>query len=149
MEVAMIPPIAPEAIADGGTIGLIRWTCDCSQPRVLLGTLTAGGPLVIKCKDRYWYVDHGQVRAICPRCGQEHALIVPAPASASASAETGPDCPPPAWPAGLKRVPGRTVTYLPHLIKRGRDWVGLTVHGHCLEPVICHGDIVFADPHTP
>ncbi len=50
-----------------------RWECPCRERPVLLATYDAQGRINIKVRDRYWHV-HGQVQAICPRCGAEHIL---------------------------------------------------------------------------
>jgi len=50
-----------------------RWECHCQQPPVLLGTMTPGGQVNIKVRDRYWTASR-PVSTRCPRCGAEHTL---------------------------------------------------------------------------
>jgi len=59
--------------AAGGRPPIYRWECPCRERPVLLATYDAAGRVNIKVRDRYWHV-HGQVQAICPRCGAEHLL---------------------------------------------------------------------------
>lgn len=59
--------------ADSGRPPVFRWECPCRPQPVLLATYDADGRINIKVRDRYWHV-HGQVQAICPRCGAEHIL---------------------------------------------------------------------------
>jgi len=55
-----------------------RWLCHCSVPPILLATLE-GGNVNLKIRDRYYHIEglHGRIRAICPRCGQQHTIDLP------------------------------------------------------------------------
>jgi len=55
-----------------------RWLCHCSVPPTLLATLE-GGNVNLKIRDRYYHIEglHGRIRAICPRCGQQHTIDLP------------------------------------------------------------------------
>jgi len=52
-----------------------RWLCHCSTPPILLGTLE-GGNVNLKMRDRYYHIEavQGRIRAICPKCGRQHAI---------------------------------------------------------------------------
>lgn len=69
------PPPAP-----GRPAAPRRWLCHCTTPPFLLATLE-GGNVNLKFRDRYYHVEglHGRIRAICPRCGQQHTLDLPPP----------------------------------------------------------------------
>ena len=57
-----------------------RWLCRCATPPFLLATIE-GGSVNLKFRDRYYHVEglQGRIRAICPRCGQQHTLELPVP----------------------------------------------------------------------
>lgn len=52
-----------------------RWLCHCSTPPILLATLE-GGNVNLKIRDRYYHIEgvQGRIRAICPKCGQQHTI---------------------------------------------------------------------------
>ena len=53
---------------------LHRWECACDPQRpTLLAMYDDAGEVRIKLRDRFFFV-RGSVRAICPKCGAEHAL---------------------------------------------------------------------------
>ena len=54
-----------------------RWVCHCTIPPTLLATVE-NGKVNLKVRDRYYHIEgvHGRLRAICPRCGQEHVLTL-------------------------------------------------------------------------
>jgi hypothetical protein len=76
------------AAGSGGQPSVYRWECPCQERPVLLATYDAQGRINIKVRDRYWHV-HGQVQAICPRCGAEHILDLRAPHPNLSDAEEG------------------------------------------------------------
>lgn len=54
-----------------------RWVCNC-DPRhepVQLARYNDAGQIQIKVRDRWFYIDHGQVRIVCPRCGRMHRRL--------------------------------------------------------------------------
>lgn len=67
-----IPQTAEQANPPAGPR---RWLCRCATPPFLLATLE-GGSVNLKFRDRYYHIEGlcGRIRAICPRCGQQHTL---------------------------------------------------------------------------
>lgn len=67
-----VPTATIEVIGEGPG-AIVRFSCPCRKPAVLLATRGPGAQINIKVRDRYWHVI-GMVRAVCPRCGAEHVL---------------------------------------------------------------------------
>ncbi len=64
-------------VSSRGQDRVMRWECSCRRPPVLLGTYEPNGRINLKVRDRYWHVV-GTVWTVCPRCGAEHVLQLPA-----------------------------------------------------------------------
>ncbi|MGN6699038.1 MAG: hypothetical protein ACTHMR_12850, partial [Thermomicrobiales bacterium] len=63
--------------AGSGPAAPRRWVCHCTTPPTLLATVE-NGKVNLKVRDRYYHIEgvNGRLRAICPRCGQEHILAL-------------------------------------------------------------------------
>jgi hypothetical protein len=65
----------PSRNAPAGGAAPRRWLCRCSTPPILLATLE-GDNVNLKIRDRYYHIEgvRGRIRAICPKCGQQHTI---------------------------------------------------------------------------